>query len=67
MHIDGTLVETAKLPTAFRDRRFYPFYKYQLPNGKHSVRFKVLNPTADAKVSLEQVVTYGEEPFIAKF
>lgn len=67
MYIDGTLVETAKLPTAFRDRRFYPFYKYQLPNGKHSVRFKVLNPTADAKVSLEQVVTYDDKPFKVKF
>ncbi len=67
MHIDGELVETAKLPTAFRDRRFYPFYKYQLPNGKHNVRFKVLNPTTTAKVALQQVVTYGQEPFKVKF
>jgi hypothetical protein len=67
MYVDGTLLEAAKLPTAFRDRRFYPFYKYQLPNGKPNVRFKVLNPTTDAKVSLQQAVTYGEEPFKVKF
>lgn len=67
MYIDGSLVETANLPTAFRDRRFYPFYKYQLSNGKHNVRFKVLNPTNDAKVSLQEVVTYSNEPLKVKF
>jgi hypothetical protein len=67
MYIDGSLVETANLPTTFRDRRFYPFYKYQLSNGKHNVRFKVLNPTNDAKVSLQEVVTYSNEPLKVKF
>jgi hypothetical protein len=67
MYIDGELVETAKLPTAFRDRRFYPFYNYQLPKGSHEVRFKVLNPTEDAKLQLQFAVTYDDEPFSVQF
>jgi len=66
MYVDGDLIETAKLPTAFRDRRFYPFYKYQLANGSHAVRFKVLNPTDDAKLQLGYAITYGSEPMAAK-
>jgi hypothetical protein len=67
MYVDGNLVETAKLPTAFRDRRFYPFYKYQLPKGLHKVMFKVLNPTEDAKLQLQFAVTYDDEPFSVQF
>ncbi len=66
MYVDGSLIETAKLPTAFRDRRFYPFYRYQLANSSHEVRFKVLNPTNDAKLQLWYAITYGSEPIAAK-
>ena len=62
MYIDDELAETAKLPTQFRDRRFYPFYKYQLSNGLHQVRFRILNPTDKAKLELEYAITYGNEP-----
>lgn len=63
MRIDGELVETAKLPTAFKNRRFYPFYRYQLPNGNHKVDFKILNPTDKAKLSLQSAVIYGDKPY----
>ena len=67
MYVDGALVETAKLPTAFRDRRFYPFYKYQLADGPHEVRFKVLNPTEKANIRLEYAIIYGDEPLKVEF
>ena len=67
MFIDGKLVETAKLPTRFIHRRFTPFWRYQLSPGKHKVWLKVLNPTDKAKLNLEYVVVYGDQPFSVEF
>jgi hypothetical protein len=60
LYVDGELVETAAWPTQHTKRRFYLFWKYQLPMGKHSVEVKLLNPTDAAKVTLESVATYGD-------
>lgn len=56
------MIETVKLPTDFTSRRFYLFWRYQLPMGKHNVRLKVLNPTDTATLRLSYVVTYADEP-----
>lgn len=60
--IDGSLVETVKLPTDYRKRKFVPFYKYQLPAGKHTVKLKVLNPTNKAEIVLPNAIVYGDKP-----
>jgi len=62
MYIDGQLVETVKLPTDFTTRRFYPFWRYELPMAEHKVRLKVLNPTKKAGVFLDYVITYADTP-----
>jgi hypothetical protein len=62
VYIDDRLVETIDLPTDFTRRRFTPFWKYGLPDGKHTVRLKLRNPSADASVSLERVIVYGSKP-----
>jgi hypothetical protein len=62
MSIDDQVGETIELPTNFTGRRFTPFWKYGLPDGKHTVRLKVRNPPADASVSLERAVIYGSKP-----
>jgi hypothetical protein len=62
MYIDDKLVETIELPTNFTRRRFTPFWKYGLPDGKHTVRLKVRNPSTDASVSMERAVVYGSKP-----
>lgn len=67
MYIDGELVETVKLPTAFTVRKFYPFWRYQLRMGKHKVRFKVLNPAEKATLNLEYVITYADKPVKVEF
>jgi hypothetical protein len=67
MFIDGQFIERAKLPTKFIHRRFTPFWRYQLADGKHKVRLKVLNPTDKAKLNLNYVVVYGDKPFRAKY
>jgi ADP-ribosylglycohydrolase len=62
MHIDDRMVETVKLPTNFTGRRFTPFWKYGLPEGKHAVRLKLGNPSPDVSVALERAVIYASKP-----
>jgi hypothetical protein len=62
MYVDDRLAETIELPTNFTGRRFTPFWRYGLPDGKHTVRLKIRNPAADASVSMERAVIYGSKP-----
>lgn len=61
MYIDDQM-ETIELPTNFTGRRFTPFWKYGLPEGKHTVRLKIRNPSADVLVSMERAIIYGGKP-----
>jgi hypothetical protein len=67
MYIDGEKIEIAKLPTAFTIRRFTPFWRYQLPNTKHKVLFKVLNPTNKAAINISEALVYDDKPFAVQF
>jgi hypothetical protein len=67
MYIDDELVETANLPADFTVRRFTPFWRYQLDNGKHTVRLKQLNPSKEGGLFLGKVIVYGPEPTSHKF
>ena len=67
MYIDGELVETAKIPTAMNQRRFTPFWKYQLPKGKHKVVIKILNPVEYAQIETNYAIIYDETPFEVSF
>jgi hypothetical protein len=59
--VDGKLVESATWPTNFVKRRFYLFWKYELPDGQHSVTVKILNPSENAHVLLDGITIYGAE------
>jgi len=67
MFIDGAKVEDAKLPTAENNRRFTPFWRYQLPKGKHKVSIKVLNPVDYAQVEAQYVIVFDDKPVEYKF
>ncbi len=67
MYIDGKLVEKVKLPTAENNRRFTPFWKYQLPKGKHRVEIKVLNPVDYAQPEIRYAIIYDDKPYEVKF
>ena len=67
MYVDNELIETAKLPTDFTTRRFYPFYRYQLPNTNHKVLLKILNPTDEAVINIGDVLVYDDKPFKVKY
>jgi hypothetical protein len=62
MYIDDRLAETVELPTNLARRKYVPFWKYELPAGKHTVRLKVRNPSADASVWIERAIVYGSKP-----
>ena len=63
MYIDGELVEKVKLPTERNKRRFTPFWKYQLPKGKHKVVIKILNPVDFVDVQLQHAIIYDDKLF----
>lgn len=67
MYIDGELVEKAKLPTSTNQRRFTPFWRYQLPKSKHTVRIKILNPVEHAQIEIKYVIIYDDTPVEIKF
>lgn len=60
MYIDGTLVETAKLPVAYNVRRHELFWKYLLPKADHIVTFKWLNPVKDATVNFTDGIVFSD-------
>jgi hypothetical protein len=62
VHVDGKLVETVKLPSNQTTRRFVAFWRYQLPNGKHTVRLKLANPAEGGVVALDYAILYSDKP-----
>jgi hypothetical protein len=62
VYIDERLAETVELPTNVARRKYVPFWKYELPDGKHTVRLKVRNPSPGATISLERAIVYGSKP-----
>lgn len=62
MFIDGTKVETVPLPTDEKRRRFIPFWKYELADGRHTVRLVISNPTPGATMNLSRAIIYGRTP-----
>jgi hypothetical protein len=62
LFIDGSLYETAALPTLYRARRNDVAWKYNLPEGTHQVRIVWKNPGAGYGIDVDQVIIYGPEP-----
>jgi len=62
LYIDDMKAETAMLPTDFITRRYELFWKYGLPNAKHHVRIKVLNPANEAGINTWEYIVYSDKP-----
>lgn len=67
LYIDDKLVETSKMPTNFVQRKYAPFWRYQLRNGDHKVRIKVLNPTENASIHIGDLIIYSDKPSPPKY
>ncbi len=62
LYVDGKKVETASLPTSYRERRHELFWKYDLPQGKHKVTMKLLNPSEEHDCRITEVLLYSNSP-----
>ena len=58
-YVDGKLMETVKLPVDYRVRKYDPYWNYQLPEGKHTISFKWINPEPDVDVELKDIIVYA--------
>lgn len=62
VYIDEKLTETVKLPVRFTTRRHEICWKYQLPDTKHKVKLKLLNPDPEMKCYLSELIWYSSKP-----
>jgi len=66
LYVDDVKTETAKLPADFTTRRHELFWKYDLPEGKHKVTIKILNPNDNYEVSASTYILYNNKPPVVK-
>jgi hypothetical protein len=57
--VGDTLIETVKMPTAFRERRHEVTWKYDLPEGNHTVRLKAKKILPGYRVETNDVLVYS--------
>jgi hypothetical protein len=62
LYIDEVRADTIELPTNFTRRRYIPFWKYELPDGRHTVRLEVRNLEPGATLRLQRAIIYGKAP-----
>ena len=60
LYVDGKLVESPDLPVSFTTRRHELCWRYQLPKGKHTVNFKILNPSKEHEIRLGDAIIYSD-------
>jgi len=62
IYVDGQKSEAIKLPASFTTRRYELAWNYNLPKGKHTVRFKLLNASKENTIQGVQIITYSDKP-----
>jgi hypothetical protein len=62
LYVDGQLVEKPLLPVAFTTRRYDIAWNYLLPKAKHTVRLKILNPSSEHKINIQDALIYADKP-----
>jgi FMN phosphatase YigB (HAD superfamily) len=60
LYIDDVKMETARLPTDYTTRRYELFWKYELPDKKHKIEIKILNPNDDYEVNTSEYFIYKD-------
>ncbi len=60
--IDNQLVETIKMPLSYTTRKHDVFWKYQLPDKKHILTIKWLNPDKTVNVKVTEAIIYSTAP-----
>ena len=61
LYIDGKLVEKPALPASYTTRRYELCWKYELPQGKHEVKLKILNPSKELNFRSYEAIVYSDQ------
>ena len=59
--VDTGELQQFTMPADFRQRKHEITWEYQLPEGQHSVKVKLLNPESGAEVRAHDMVVYSSE------
>ena len=59
--IDDILIKTMDLPLNFIKRGHELFFKYELEEGEHTLKIKVLNPSPKTYIRLDNLITYSKD------
>ncbi len=62
LYIDGIKESIIQLPVSYTTRRYELAWKYDLPDGKHTVKLKILNPSSEHKVRVDNALIYTSKP-----
>ena len=65
--IDGKLDCTVEMPMKGQNRRVEPAWKYDLPEGSHTVELKWLNPNPMYTIRINDIQYYSASPQHARF
>ena len=60
--IDGNTPEKIVLPARFTTRRHELYWNYELTPGEHTIDIKVLNPTPDFSLYVNNILIYQNDP-----
>jgi hypothetical protein len=60
VYIDDKLEETVKLPMKNSSRRLEPAWKYNLPEGKHTIKLKWTNHKPEYEYRINDLIVYSE-------
>ena len=61
VHTDGQLTDTLRLPMMNSARRLEPTWRYQMQEGKHTVKLKWLNPDAGYEYRINDMIVYSQQ------
>jgi len=62
LYVDGKLIEKPELPANYTTRRYELCWNYDLPNGKHNVELKILNPSEEHHIENVSAIFYTNKP-----
>jgi hypothetical protein len=60
VYIDGNLDETVKLPMMNSARRLEPAWKYNLPEGKHTLKLKWITHKPEYEYRINDLIVFSE-------
>jgi hypothetical protein len=62
MHVytDGVVTDTLSLPMMNTARRLEPSWNYQMPEGKHTIKLKWINPDKNYEYRINDMIVYSE-------